>query len=548
MTQATTITRSLGTAAGNIQLLGVAGFSALDAGGTLRVQLNGGTGQVQWGSANFNPTTLGFGRNASAANEVYSFENAIDLNGATRTIGAANKALVSLGGVISNSSATAAGVTIARFANGAGTVVLSGSNTYTGPTTVQLGAVLRARVGVGLPAASNLVLNGGTLEYLDAGSFNRATGTGAGQIRVFGASGFAAWGGVFTVQLGSSPVVWGSANFNPSIFQFGSPNANGLVDFQTGIDLNGGGRFLSYWDRSPSTTDQALISGVISNSTGTGPLFVGGNGTITLSGANTYNGETVVVDVAALPGTVLKLAGSGSFANSPRVTVGAGRFLDVTGLTGGANYNAGAGRFMLAGGQTLAGSGTVVGNVLVGPLATIRGGSPPDALNEPTGQLVVNGSLRLIGGTTVSGSTLAVDLNGASATGATVSRVAVIGAGNTWDFAPVAGDPVTIQLLNDQNLTANQPYSYVIGSSAGGFTRNGVASTSFAYGTDFDLVSSNFQVFTDVTLTVDGSNNLVLGLTPLPVPEPAAVLAIGAAALTLLRSRRKGKRKEGTSE
>ena len=88
----------------------------------------------------------------------------------------------------------------------------------------------------------------------------------------------------------------------------------------------------------------------------------------------------------------------------------------------------------------------------------------------------------------------------------------------------------------------------MIGSSAGGFTRNGVAATSFAYGTDFDLVSSNFQVFTDVTLTVDGSNNLVLGLTPLPVPEPAAVLAIGAAALTLLRSRRKGKRKEGTSE
>ena len=37
MTQATTITRSLGTAAGNIELLGVAGFSALDAGGTLRV-------------------------------------------------------------------------------------------------------------------------------------------------------------------------------------------------------------------------------------------------------------------------------------------------------------------------------------------------------------------------------------------------------------------------------------------------------------------------------------------------------------------------------
>lgn len=122
VTQPTTVTRSLGTAAGNIRLLGAAGFSALNAGGTLRVQLNGGTGQVQWGSANFNPTTLGFGRAASTGSENYTFENAIDLNGATRTIGAANKALVGFGGVISNSSATPAGLTITRFANGAGTV------------------------------------------------------------------------------------------------------------------------------------------------------------------------------------------------------------------------------------------------------------------------------------------------------------------------------------------------------------------------------------------------------------------------------------------
>jgi autotransporter-associated beta strand protein len=534
VTQATTITRTLGTAAGNVRLLGTAGFSALNT-GTLRVQLNGGTGQVQWGSANFNPTTLGFGRNASSGNETYAFENAIDLNGTTRTIGAANGAIVGFSGAITNSSGTA-GLTITRFANGAGTVSLSGTNTYTGPTTVQLGAVLRARDGAGLPAASNLVLNGGTLEYLDAGSFNRSPGTGAGQIRLLGTSGFAAWGGQFNVQLGAGPVVWGSADFNPSTLQFGfSPLANSLVNFQTGIDLNGGTRFISYWDRSPSTTDLARISGVISNSTGTPTLVLGGNGTIELSGANTYNGDTYVFDTPSLPNTVVRLVGSGSFADSPRVTVGVGRFLDVTGLTGGANF--GAGRFMVAGGQTLGGSGTVTGNVLVGPLATIRGGSPPTGLNDPTGQLTINGSLRLIGAATAPGSTLAVDLSGASASGAQVSRVAVTGAGNAWDFAPVVGDPVTIRLLNDQNLTANQSYTYVIGSSAGGFTRNGSPVTSLAYGTDFDLVSGTFPGFTGVTLTVDGTNNLVLTFTP--VPEPAALLVLGAAGLGLLRIRRR---------
>lgn len=403
---------------------------------------------------------------------------------------------------------------------------------------MQLGAVLRARDGVGLPAASNLVLNGGTLEYLDTGSMNRAPGSGAGQIRVLGTSGFAAWGGTFSVQLGAGPVVWGSADFNPSTLQFGfSPNANGLVDFQTGIDLNGGTRFVSYWDRSASTGDSALISGVISNSTGTPILVVGGNGTVELSGANTYNGQTVVSDSASLPGTVLRLVGSGSFANSPTVTVGAGRSLDVTGLTGGANYSTAAGRFQVAAGQTLAGSGTVAGGVLVGPGATIRGGSPADVLNDPTGRLTVNGPLRLRGGT-AGLATLAVDLNGASASGATVSRLAVAGAGNAWDI-DTSGGRLVVRLLNDQNLTANQSYTYVIGSAAGGFTRNGASVTSYTPGTDFDLVSSTFPGFTDVSLTVDGSNNLVLDFTPVPVPEPAAVLAVAAAGLAAARLRRR---------
>ena len=93
-------------------------------------------------------------------------------------------------------------------------------------------------------------------------------------------------------------------------------------------------------------------------------------------------------DTAALPGNVLKLTGSGSFANSPRVTVGAGRFLDVTGLTGGANYNAGAGRFMVAGGQTLAGfrdGGRQCARRPPGDNPRRRPAGP--MLNEPTGQL-----------------------------------------------------------------------------------------------------------------------------------------------------------------
>lgn len=528
VTQDTTVTRSLGSGTGNIRVLGEnTGFSVLS--GTLTLNFGGSGSQVQWGSSDFNPSnSLVFGRGAAGASDDYVFQNGLDLNGATRTIRVVPRGVARLTGNIVNQAGTTAGLNVGS-GGVSGVLELTGTNTYNGTTTVDSGT-LRGNAGAGLSANSNIVLNGGILENSGAAVFDRALGTGAGQIRVAGAtSGFSAFGGTHTIRLngGTGTVQWGSANFNPTdtlAFNGLIPTlatATALVDFQNGLDLNSTGvRFISVANNAASSTDGARISGIISNSAGPGFLVVAGNGTLELTAANTYTGQTLVYD-NFFSGATLKLSGSGSFANSPAVTVVTGQFLDVSAVTGGANYSATAGRFAVAVGQTLAGTGTVTGGVFVGTGATIRGGIPPDTLNIPNGQLTVSGPLRLAGGT------LAVDLNGTTASGTTVSRVAVTGAGNTFDIS-TTDSPAIINLRNDGDLTAGQSYTFTIASAAGGFTRDGGSVSSFNFGSDFVLSTANWGGFQNVSLTASGSN---LVLTFSPVPEPLGVGLFAVAGL-----------------
>ena len=102
------------------------------------------------------------------------------------------------------------------------------------------------------------------------------------------------------------------------------------------------------------------------------------------------------------------------------------------------------------------------------------------------------------------------------------------------NFDTSNGGQVVIQLLNDGNLMAGT-YSFTIANGqANGFKLNGNPVSSYTYNTDFTLSSSNFT-FSGVTLTVDGSNNLVLAFTASPTPEPATVLGIAAVALGWVR-------------
>jgi autotransporter-associated beta strand protein len=93
--------------------------------------------------------------------------------------------------------------------------------------------------------------------------------------------------------------------------------------------------------------------------TGTSSVTKIGNGTILLDGINTFTGTTSIEQGIAA------LSGPGAIANSSLVTISAGATLDVQGIAGG---------YLVGTGQTIGGSGTVLGSVVFGRGSTISPG------------------------------------------------------------------------------------------------------------------------------------------------------------------------------
>ncbi|MBM3861047.1 MAG: hypothetical protein FJ395_15560, partial [Verrucomicrobia bacterium] len=296
-----TFTRSLGMEGANYFRweTGGGGFSA--SGGKLIVNIGGNLtpDELVWGvAAQVGSRIVGnliFG--STTANAETEFVNRIDLNAVTRTInvvanaGVASTGFTTISGVIRTSSGTA-GLT----KTGAGTLKLTGNNTYNGTTLISGGAI-QAVAGVGLPTTGNLSLNGGVFEALGGGTFTRTVGTAGGQVQWTGASGggFSAVDGKLTVNIGGNvtpdELIWGpSGSFHiQGPLMFGSVTANNEVEFLNRIDLAGAARTIT------NIVGTTTLSGVIRNSSGTAAgLTLSGTGTLNMSVANTYDGGTTM--------------------------------------------------------------------------------------------------------------------------------------------------------------------------------------------------------------------------------------------------------------
>jgi autotransporter-associated beta strand protein len=273
-------TFGVGAGPGQFQITGgTAGFSATDA---VTFYVNGRQDyEIVWGALGegaatgyFNPSVFVLGDATSSGNTL-AWNSAFDLNGATRTINNGSATWAStISGVIRNSSGTPAGL----VKTGAGTLILSGANTFNGATTISAGIL-------SLTAASGLALQNSALDTANSVAGGAAAGlkTDKTTMTLGGLSGDKNFADVFTTSSGGYSAV-------------------------TALTLN------------PAAADNLSYSGVIANGAVAGmTLTKSGLGTQTLSGVNTYTGAT------AVQGGTLRLGG-GSLANTAVTLSGTSTF------------------------------------------------------------------------------------------------------------------------------------------------------------------------------------------------------------------------------
>uniref|UniRef100_A0A973VYW7 Autotransporter domain-containing protein n=2 Tax=Bradyrhizobium septentrionale TaxID=1404411 RepID=A0A973VYW7_9BRAD len=356
---------------------------------------------------------------------------------------------------------------------GTGTLTLTGINTYTGGTTFSSGTLSVSGDANLGDFSGRLIFDGGTLEVSGAGFTSSRA-----------------------VQIGSN---------------------GGAVQADTG---------------------SLALSGVISDLGGaTGAVTKTGNGTLVLSGNNTYSGGTII------NAGMLQLSGAGTLgATSGTTTVNGGGTLDLGGTT------------QTQAALALAG-GTLQNGLLNGAISstggTIDGLGGAASLDATAGTTLVLGTNTFTGGTTVTNATLTV--NG-SLSDPTIGAGGLLnGTGSVGDttiqsggaFAPGSGTPGTSMTVNGNlafqsgalYLVAVNPSTASFANVSGAATLGGASvNATFANGSYISKqytilsagsVSGTFGTLTNVnlpanfsdTLSYDATHayfNLALNFTPPP--------------------------------
>lgn len=186
------------------------------------------------------------------------------------------------------------------------------------------------------------------------------------------------------------------------------------------------------------------LAGTISDGAGPGSLAKLGTGALTLTGVNTYTGET------AISAGTLALAGQGSIANSSRVLTGAGAGFDIAATSAGASIRslAGAGNVALGNRPlTLTAAQDVFSGAIAGSGGlTLSGGYQKlTGTSSYTGETIVSGGLLGVDGSIASSRLVSVQAGGAlGGTGSVGSTLVNAGGlltpGNSIGTLTVRGD------------------------------------------------------------------------------------------------------------
>jgi fibronectin-binding autotransporter adhesin len=380
-----TITNSGNTYSGLTQIN--AGTLALTGGGTL-AQSSGvfvGAGST----FDISGTTTG----ATIQDLTGGTGSAVALGAKTLTVGTSNS--TTYAGDIS-------GVGGSLVKQGSGTLTLNGLNTYSGGTTVSAGTLEGTTSSL-----QGTITNNATVSFNQAanGSYGGAIG-GSGAVNVSGGrtitfTGSNGYTGATTVNANTTLALTGAGTFNASSgLDLSAAGATFDISASTGApvikDLSGvagtvinlGGRALAVGGTS-DTSFAGAIEGV-------GGVFVkNGSGTLTLSGANTYSGQTTI------GGGILQAGAANTFSATSQVSVNTGT-LDLNNfdnaikdLTGNLGTSVTLGSATL----TINGASSLYNGVISGTGGlTITGGTQSFSTSAQlyTGATVLNGgSLKL---------------------------------------------------------------------------------------------------------------------------------------------------------
>jgi autotransporter-associated beta strand protein len=247
-----------------------------------------------------------------------------------------------------------AGAATALTKSGAGTLVLSGNNSYTGTTTISVGTLqLGAGGTTGSLNSGSAIVNNGTLAFNRLNTVTQGTdfaavisGTGAliqagsGNLILSGANtytgGTTLSGGLITMNASDALGTTGNITFSGGGLQF---SASGTTDVSSRIKNSAAAVLLN-------TNAQNISFGSAIDGSNTGGLTKNGTGTLILSGNNTYTGATSVNS-----GTLTAAAGN-ALANTSQVVLNNGGSFLVTAenaVNDNAAINLNGGRMAMSG-------------------------------------------------------------------------------------------------------------------------------------------------------------------------------------------------------
>ena len=297
------------TAASGPSLLDVTGNSTainvnytLTGNGTNAATVNVGSGQTLTMG---NGVTLTLGDNAQFGTGSGTIQGAVAVTGSTNT-------------TFAGSIADASSYSGSLMKNGAGMLILSGNNTYTGPTTVSGGTLQIGNGTSGEGLVSSITMsNNATVAFNHADPLSYSgTISGSGQLIKLGTGnldlvGSGTYSGPTTISAGTLELDGNGDNL-PAATAL-TIAASGVLDLAgnplTVGSLSGSAGAVVTNHYSPayaSTLTVAPSAGSTTfagNITGNDALALSGSGQLTLSGTNTYTGGTTVsggtLDIAA---------------------------------------------------------------------------------------------------------------------------------------------------------------------------------------------------------------------------------------------------------